>query len=252
MEISALEQTLGEMLWDDTYGLQVFMVLSAFVLCSVIGLERQMQQKSAGYRTHVLVGIGSCVFTLISAYGFSYVLGDGVKLDPSRISAQVVSGIGFLGAGVIFKGRNIVRGLTTAATVWVSAAVGMACGAGMVGIAAVLTALVMLTLFLMGPVAHRLPTVDRRRSLLIQYVDGEGVLRSILEVAAEMGFTALVRSTRKMPKRKGRRMVAVHIRFVGRRPLHELVTQLNTVDGVERIRLLSSGRRRSDDDAADE
>ena len=90
------------------------LLLASFVLCSLIGFERQFRQKSAGYRTHVLVGIGTYVFTLVSAYGFAGVLENDVRLDPSRIAAQIVSGIGFLGAGVIFKGRNMVRGLTTA------------------------------------------------------------------------------------------------------------------------------------------
>ena len=90
--------------------LEVELLLASFVLCSLIGFERQFRQKAAGYRTHVLVGIGTCAFTLVSAYGFAGVLDSDIRLDPSRIAAQIVSGIGFLGAGVIFKGRNMVRG----------------------------------------------------------------------------------------------------------------------------------------------
>ena len=90
--------------------LEVELLLASFALCSLIGFERQFRQKAAGYRTHVLVGIGTCAFTLVSAYGFAGVLDSDIRLDPSRIAAQIVSGIGFLGAGVIFKGRNMVRG----------------------------------------------------------------------------------------------------------------------------------------------
>lgn len=118
--------------FTETSLVEAGLLLATFVLCSLIGIERQVRQKSAGYRTHVLVGLGSCAFTLVSAYGFAFVLEPGAVADPSRIEAQIVSGIGFLGAGVIFKGRDVVRGLTTAATIWVPAAVGMACGAGMV------------------------------------------------------------------------------------------------------------------------
>src|SRR6188472_1131134 len=100
---------------------EIGLLLATFFLCSLVGIERQVRQKSAGYRTHVLVGLGSCAFTLVSAYGFAFVTEPGAVLDPSRIAAQIVSGIGFLGAGVIFKGRDVVRGLTTAATIWVSA-----------------------------------------------------------------------------------------------------------------------------------
>ena len=151
-------------------------LLVAFLLCSLIGLERQMRQKAAGFRTHVLVGMGSCAFTLVSVFGFSSVLGEDVVLDPSRIAAQIVSGIGFLGAGVIFKGRSVVRGLTTAATIWVAAAVGMACGAGMLSLAILLTALHLLTLFVVAPLVRRLPSPDSRRQVRITYADGAGVL----------------------------------------------------------------------------
>ena len=111
-------------IFADTTLVEIELLLASFLLCSLIGIERQLRQKAAGFRTHVLVGMGSCAFTLVSVFGFSAVLGEDVVLDPSRIAAQIVSGIGFLGAGVIFKGRNVVRGLTTAATIWVAAAVG--------------------------------------------------------------------------------------------------------------------------------
>ena len=128
-------------IFTDTSWIEAQLLLATFVLCSLIGIERQLRNKAAGYRTHVLVGLGSCAFTLVSAYGFSAVLGSDVNLDPSRIAAQIVSGIGFLGAGVIFKGRSVVRGLTTAASIWVAAAIGMACGAGMLFVGLLLTAL---------------------------------------------------------------------------------------------------------------
>lgn len=229
-----------------TVWIEAGLLLAAFVLCSLIGLERQMRQKSAGYRTHVLVGLGSCVFTLVSAYGFKTVLGADVNLDPSRIAAQVVSGIGFLGAGVIFKGRNMVRGLTTAATVWVSAAVGMACGAGMVPLAAVLTVLQLLVLFVMAPLVRKIPTPDRRRTVKIVYLDGSGVLRDILGVSSEMGFSASVQSTRKVSE-GGAKAVVAEIRFFGQRPLRDLMSSLAELKGVERLQLDSS-RKESDDD----
>jgi putative Mg2+ transporter-C (MgtC) family protein len=103
----------------------------AFLLSALIGLEREIKQKNAGLRTYTLVGVAAALFMLISKYGFMDVLAPSrVVLDPSRVAAQVVSGIGFVGAGVIFMRRDVVRGLTTAASVWVTAALGMACGAG--------------------------------------------------------------------------------------------------------------------------
>lgn len=104
----------------------------AFGLCTLIGVEREWREKSAGLRTHTLVGVGAALFMLVSKFGFADVLGDqGVGLDPSRIAAQIVTGIGFIGGGVIFVRRDSVRGLTTAATVWLAAAVGTAAGAGL-------------------------------------------------------------------------------------------------------------------------
>ena len=98
----------------------------AMALGGIVGLEREYRAKDAGFRTHFLVAIGSALFTLISIYGFV----EGVK-DTSRVAAQVVSGIGFLGAGLIVFQRNVIRGLTTAAGLWVTAAIGMACGVGL-------------------------------------------------------------------------------------------------------------------------
>lgn len=110
----------------------------ALLLGGVIGIEREYRSKEAGFRTHFLVALGSALFCIVSQYGF------GVNLkDSSRVAAQVVSGIGFLGAGTIIFQKNVVRGLTTAAGLWVTAAIGLACGTGMYLAAAIATALVL-------------------------------------------------------------------------------------------------------------
>jgi putative Mg2+ transporter-C (MgtC) family protein len=98
------------------------------LLCGAIGLEREARGQAAGLRTHILVGVGAALFTLVSAYGFDDAPGS--EPDPTRISAQIVSGIGFLGAGAIIRQGLTVRGLTTAAALWIVAAIGMAAGAG--------------------------------------------------------------------------------------------------------------------------
>ena len=113
----------------------------AMILGGIVGLEREYHAKDAGFRTHFLVAIGSALFTLISMYGFA----DGVK-DTSRVAAQVVSGIGFLGAGIIVFQRNVIRGLTTAAGLWVTAAIGMACGVGQFYMAVLVTLLILIGL----------------------------------------------------------------------------------------------------------
>lgn len=114
----------------------------ALVLSSLIGLEREIRiMKSAGVRTHTLVGVAAALLMLVSKYGFSNVIVQNqIVLDPSRVAAQIVSGIGFIGGGLIFVQRDIVRGLTTAAGIWLTAAVGMACGAGLPVLALFVTA----------------------------------------------------------------------------------------------------------------
>src|SRR5271157_5839009 len=104
----------------------------AFLLSALIGLEREIRQKSAGLRTYTLVGVSSGLIMLVSKYGFTDIIENGrVVLDPSRVAAQIVTGIGFIGGGVIFVRKDLVRGLTTASIVWLTAAVGMAAGAGL-------------------------------------------------------------------------------------------------------------------------
>ena len=114
----------------------------------LIGLEREYRAKEAGFRTHFLVALGSALFMLLSQYGFEGILstGQNVRLDPSRIAAQVVSGIGFIGAVTIIFQKHIVRGLTTAAGLWVTAAIGMSTGAGLFILSLLATVLVLICL----------------------------------------------------------------------------------------------------------
>jgi putative Mg2+ transporter-C (MgtC) family protein len=128
----------------------VIRVVLAAVLGGAIGAEREIREREAGLRTHLLVSVGAALFTLVSAYAwedFTFSVQGGVTLDPTRISAQIVTGIGFLGAGAIIRQGLSVRGLTTAATLWVVAAIGLASGAGYYWAAVVTTALVLLTLW---------------------------------------------------------------------------------------------------------
>src|SRR5690625_7497187 len=119
--------------------------------------------------------MGAALYTLVSAYGLAQVLGEDVVLDPSRIAAQIVTGIGFLGAGVIFVRRNIVSGLTTAASVWVTAAVGMACGAGMPTIAAITVALYIVAAAILAPVMPRLPDPRNDEVYIVYCSHADGV-----------------------------------------------------------------------------
>ncbi|WP_067184435.1 MgtC/SapB family protein [Microtetraspora niveoalba] len=161
----------------------------AVVLSAAIGLERELRFKNAGLRTHALVGLGAALFMLVSKYGFFDVLGEHVSLDPSRVAAQVVSGIGFIGGGLIFVRRDAVRGLTTAAVVWVTAAIGMACGAGLPVLAVAVTAGHFLVILGLNVVVRRLPAHGYTMShLRLVYLDGTGTLRDALVACTRRGF----------------------------------------------------------------
>lgn len=130
------------MIWDFVWRL----VLAA-LFGTIIGLDREYREKEAGFRTHFLVSLGSALMMIVSQYGFSEILThDGVSLDPSRIAAQVVSGIGFIGAGTIIFNHQIVRGLTTAASLWATASIGLTAGAGMSWLALAATILTLVAL----------------------------------------------------------------------------------------------------------
>ena len=126
---------------DATYLDLTIRLSMALALAGAIGIEREYRAKEAGFRTHFLVALGSALFCIVSQYGFGFDL-----KDSSRVAAQVVSGIGFLGAGTIIFQKNVVRGLTTAAGLWVTAAIGLACGTGMYVAALATTVMVLLGL----------------------------------------------------------------------------------------------------------
>ena len=141
--------------WDES----LLRLALAAVLGGLIGVERELREREAGLRTHLLVAVGSALFTIVGAYGFHAFLESGanvVRADPTRIAAQIVTGIGFLGAGAIIRQGLSVRGLTTAATLWVVAAVGLAAGAGYYSAAVITTGLVLMALYPLRIAAYRI------------------------------------------------------------------------------------------------
>lgn len=147
---------------------------AAFGFC--IGLERELTNKYAGLRTHIMVALGACIFTLISIYGFpTFANGDNVVVsqatgirDTARVAAQVVTGIGFIGAGTVLRNGPIVLGLTTASTLWIAASIGMACGAGMFDIAFAGTALAIMTLVMVRIFEKNVLPSGKKRTRMIK------------------------------------------------------------------------------------
>jgi putative Mg2+ transporter-C (MgtC) family protein len=212
----------------------------ALVLSAAIGLEREIRQKHAGLRTHTLVGVGAALFMLISKYGFTDVLEPRlVVLDPSRVAAQIVTGVGFLGAGLIFVRRNSVRGLTTAAGIWVTAAIGSAAGAG-------LTAGIYFLVVLVFPAAaRRLPhSATAVSAVRVSYPDGHGILREVLREATMRGFTigdvatqTLAQPTPDRPPDSpaSPRMVEVTLHVHGKHPVSDLAVGLSELGNVRAV-----------------
>lgn len=220
----------------DTILTEAVLLGIAFVLSATIGFERQRQLKSAGMRTHTIVGLGSALFTLVSAYGFDNVLGSEVVLDPSRIAAQIVSGIGFLGGGVIFVRQNIVNGLTTAASIWVTAAIGMACGAGMPLAAAITTGLYLVAVAALSMVASLFPHRTRNVEYTITYKNSKGALRRILASATSLGYETSLGDTTKLDEGKGDLIQAVlGFSRPKRGPSDDLVEELSSLRDVKAI-----------------
>jgi putative Mg2+ transporter-C (MgtC) family protein len=155
----------------------------------VIGIEREFREREAGLRTHMLVSVGSALFTITSAYGFRDFLVQGgavVRADPSRVAAQIVTGIGFLGAGAIIRQGLAVRGLTTAATLWVCAAIGLAAGTGYYSAALMTTLVAVFLLWPMRIVARGLFDRPHTHRLEIR-LGGEGGASGVLDVLERLG-----------------------------------------------------------------
>jgi putative Mg2+ transporter-C (MgtC) family protein len=244
--------------------LQLQELTLAFVLSALVGLEREIRQKSAGLRTYTLVGVSAALFMLISKYGFMDVLSNGrVVVDPSRVAAQIVSGIGFIGGGVIFMRRDVVRGLTTAASVWLTAALGMACGAGLPVLAVATTIGHFIIMFVFPKLLALLPKQRRTEARLrISYRDGRGLLRTILiactnlrfsidhvEIEREGVFRATMEEARDDADKAGTALeplprkgdVVLCMSVSGKRPISHLIAKLSDIDGVVGVGTVESG-----------
>lgn len=162
-------------------------LLIAAILGGFIGLERESHGRPAGLRTHVLVSLGSCLIMLISLYGFSKT---GLQYDPGRIAAQVISGIGFLGAGTILREGISVRGLTTAASLWCVSAIGLAIGCGYYSVASISTILAVITLVLLEHFEKKYLS-PKVTSIEVTTQNKPGELAKICHIIGELGINIL-------------------------------------------------------------
>ena len=215
---------------------QLVSLAFTIVACGLIGFEREYHGKDAGMRTNVLVGMGSWLFTMVSLYGYNIVEGTGVSWDASRIAAQIVSGIGFIGAGVIFYNHANVKGLTTAAGVWVAAAIGMASACNLLILTAIVTACYFIIILFVAPATYKLSHLYQSSTLEISYENGRGSLRQILLTLNREGFETQLLSSRQVD-RHGWSGVVVGIRVRGHISADTFDFIMNT-EGVKGVDLV--------------
>jgi putative Mg2+ transporter-C (MgtC) family protein len=222
---------------DLSWGEVLLRVAVAAALGGAIGVEREIREREAGLRTHLLVSVGAALFTLVSAYGFSdfrYSQRTGITLDPTRISAQIVSGIGFLGAGAIIRQGLSIRGLTTAATLWAVAAIGLAAGAGYYSAAVLTTALVLFSLWPLRLVAHKLFTRWRPAGGRLEVELSSG--RSVVPLLAAVEDAGVRLESLELGEREGRRTASLEVDLPQGAVPAGVVARLGELDEVRAVR----------------
>lgn len=201
-------------------------LLAALLLGAVVGLERERQERAAGLRTVTMVSLGSCLFTIVGAYGFG-------QTDPSRVAAQVVTGIGFLGAGTIFLRKDLVRGLTTAATIWSVAAIGMAAGTAQYVIALFTTLLILLVLMVLKPIERRFFKRPNEAQVSMIVPRGEGELERVRAALRDIGAFPLSLRIHELNDTDDR--LEIDIGLPSERTTSDLLRQLRAIAGAKQI-----------------
>ena len=209
-------------------------LLLAAALGSAVGWERERLQWSAGLRTHMLVAVGSCLMIIVSAFGFSAVLGPRVVLDPSRVAAQVVTGVGFLGAGSIILRNEAVKGLTTAASLWAVAGVGLAAGAGLYSAAVGTTVIILIILAGLKPLEERFHASRTNLELQIR-TRRDGLALGLLERALGGRASRIKRIVIRAAEHGDEDDVTLLLTRVSAVDTADIIHRLEAVEGVLQI-----------------
>jgi len=201
-------------------------LLVALILGAVVGLERERQERAAGLRTVTMVSLGSCLFTIVGAYGFP-------NTDPSRVAAQIVTGIGFLGAGTIFLRKDLVRGLTTAATIWAVAAIGMAAGTSQYFIACFTTLLILSVLMVLKPIEKRFFKRPNEALVSLLLPRGEGEIERVRAALRTIGAFPMSVRIHELNETEDR--LEIDVGLPAERTTSELLRQLRSIEGAKQI-----------------
>lgn len=218
--------------FHDDLLLFVFRLFFALILSGLIGFEREVKNHSAGFRTHILVGVGACLMMLLSLYGFEEFMDqhEQVRFDPARIPSYVISGIGFLGAGTIIVNGMTIRGLTTAASIWTVAGIGLVVGAGMYDVATITTIFVLMSLVFLNKVEKEKFNGNRKNIFHVTIRDNTPV-HQVLSVFEQRGLN--VRKLDVVALDKYQKRVVVELNKKQEYDRSALIQQLTMVDGVE-------------------
>jgi putative Mg2+ transporter-C (MgtC) family protein len=214
-------------------------LILASVLGGLIGLEREIHGRPAGFRTHLLVSLGSCLF-VVTSIQFYRVFGNfsgvgPVGVDPGRVAAQVVTGIGFLGAGAIIRENNSIRGLTTAACLWIASAIGLSCGVGLYSVSLLVTVLSLISLLLLKKIENMLGR-DTYLTVRIWSDARDGQMTKIEAVLADCNFEVVnVNIERNLEIRE--LQLDYQVKITSRRMACDLVDRVATLDGIKRVAL---------------
>ncbi|TJY38962.1 MgtC/SapB family protein [Cohnella pontilimi] len=241
--------------WQITDWELTLRILSALVIGGLIGLEREFGDHAAGFRTHILVCLGSALIMLLSIYGFSAFVGEqNVRADPARLAAQVISGIGFLGAGTILRNGTSISGLTTAASLWVVAALGLAVGAGFYYGALLTTLLVLISLFVLNKLEKIFSSKRRMIDLTMVLDESAGGIASAMGLLKPFGAVITGLTAVTDPEGKETPIIELQVRMknmlLEKHP--EFLNELRSVKGMKKVSYqLTEGkiRKKAEDSA---
>ncbi len=207
----------------------------SFILSTIIGIEREIHRQPAGLRTHILICLGATVLMVLSLYIPQW-SGGKYDADPGRIAAQIVTGIGFLGAGAILKIGLNVKGLTTAANVWVVAAIGMTVGMGLYIAAGIVTGITLMVLVVLNKVEHRFITTETFKALTVEFNSDANQINPVLHIVQEYKFNISNMDVYESEK-KNVTVLRLLVKVPGKWDIGKLFADIRSLDGIMKIKL---------------
>lgn len=230
-----MEQFLGNDFWVMT-----FRIFVAAVLCGIIGLEREIKKHPAGFRTHVLVGVGSCLMMLLSLYGFKDYIDthSNIRFDPARIPSYVISGIGFLGTGTILVKGATVRGLTTAASIWIVSGIGLIVGVGMIAPALLTTIVVLLSLIVLNKFEKKIITKNNTQLLHVVMDKKCNRLNEVLKILEDNGIQfhqVSIQTLKNKKEEKEQKKITIEVNLDDQVIRAEIQDKISTLEYVNQI-----------------